>query len=62
MKAVEDAIAGDDVTAIQESISKLYQAIDPITKAKQQAEEAQTKQPHDDNVVDAEVKESAETV
>jgi molecular chaperone DnaK len=62
LKAVEDAIAGDDVTAIQESISKLYQAIDPITKAKQQAEEAQTKQPHDDNVVDAEVKESAETV
>jgi molecular chaperone DnaK len=62
LKAVEDAIAGDDVTAIQESIPKLYEAIGPITKAKQQAEEAQTKQSQDPNVVDAEVKESAEAV
>ena len=62
LKAVEDAIAGDDVTAIQESIPKLYEAIGPITKAKQQAQEAQTQQSQDPNVVDAEVKESAETV
>ena len=62
LKAVEDAIAGDDVTAIQESIPKLYEAIGPITKAKQQAQEAQTQQSQDPNVVDAEVKESAEAV
>lgn len=62
LKAVEDAIAGDDVTAIQESIPKLYEAIGPITKAKQQAEEAEKKQSQDPNVVDAEVKESAEAV
>jgi molecular chaperone DnaK len=62
LKAVEDAIAGDDVTAIQESMPKLYEAIGPITKTKQQAQEAQTQQSQDPNVVDAEVKESAETV
>jgi molecular chaperone DnaK len=62
LKAVEDAIAGDDVTAIQESIPKLYEAIGPITKAKQKAQEAQTQQSQDPNVVDAEVKESAEAV
>ena len=43
-------------------IPKLYEAIGPILKAKQQAEEAQTKQSQDPNVVDAEVKESAEAV
>jgi hypothetical protein len=41
---------------------KLYEAIGPITKTKQQAQEAQTQQSQDPNVVDAEVKESAETV
>jgi molecular chaperone DnaK len=62
LKAVEDAIAGDDVTVIQESIPKLYEAIAPITKAKTDAEEAEKKQSQDPNVVDAEVKESVETV
>jgi molecular chaperone DnaK len=62
LKAVEDAIAGDDVTAIQESMAKLYEAIAPIAKAKNNAEEAEKKQSQEPNVVDAEVKESAETV
>ena len=71
IKAVEEAIKGDDATVIQESIPKLYEAIGPITKAKSDDEEAKkkaeeatktTEAPKDDNVVDAEVKESAETV
>ena len=62
LKAVEDAILGDDATVIQESIPKLYEAIGPITKAKHDAEEAEKKQSQDADVVDAEVKESAEAV
>jgi len=70
IKAVEEAINGDDPTVIQDSIPKLYEAIGPITKAKsdeeakKKAEEATktTEAPKDDNVVDAEVKESPETV
>jgi molecular chaperone DnaK len=62
LKAVEDAILGDDATVIQESIPKLYEAIGPITKAKHDAEEAEKKQSQEADVVDAEVKESAETV
>ena len=71
IKAVEDAIKGDDPTVIQESIPKLYEAIGPITKAKSDDEEAKkkaeeanktTETSKDDNVVDAEVKESPETV
>ena len=62
LKAVEDAILGDDATVIQESIPKLYEAIGPITKVKYEAEEAEKKQSQEPDVVDAEVKESAETV
>ena len=62
LKAVEDAIQGDDATVIQESIPKLYEAIGPITKAKHDAEEAEKKQSQEADVVDAEVKESAEAV
>ena len=71
IKAVEEAIKGDDPIVIQESIPKLYEAIGPITKAKSDDEEAKkkaeeanktTEASKDDNVVDAEVKESPETV
>ena len=71
IKAVEEAIKGDDPTVIQESIPKLYEAIGPITKAKSDDEEAKkkaeeanktTEASKDDNIVDAEVKESPETV
>ena len=71
IKAVEEAIKGDDPIVIQESIPKLYEAIGPITKAKSDDEEAKkkaeeanktTEASKDDNIVDAEVKESPETV
>jgi molecular chaperone DnaK len=62
MNAVDDAVAGDDATVIQENVTKLYEAIGPIIQAKQQAEQAENKQSQDPNVVDAEVKESAEAV
>ena len=71
IKAGEEAIKGDDPIVIQESIPKLYEAIGPITKAKSDDEEAKkkaeeanktTEASKDDNVVDAEVKESPETV
>ena len=55
VRAVEDAIKGDDAKIIQESIPKLYAAMGPITAKKQEAE---TKKSEDDKVVDAEVKEA----
>ena len=58
VRAVEDAIKGDDVKVINESIPKLYQAMGPVTAKKQEAEEKAKATPADDNVVDAEVKES----
>jgi molecular chaperone DnaK len=73
IKAVEDAMEGDDPKVIEDSIPKLYEAIGPITKlkyeeeeAKKKAEEAanptateETAKPADDaTVVDAEVKET----
>jgi molecular chaperone DnaK len=62
LDAVDDAVAGDDTTAIQDSMAKLYEAIGPVIKAKTNAEQAEQTQPQDPNVVDAEVKESAEAV
>jgi len=71
IKAVEEAMKGDDAKVIQESVPKLYEAIGPITAKKYEAEEAkkkaeeankpqeETAKPTDDTtVVDAEVKES----
>jgi molecular chaperone DnaK len=55
VKAVEDAIKGDDAKIIQESIPKLYEAMSPITAKKQEAE---AKKSEDGKVVDAEVKET----
>jgi molecular chaperone DnaK len=65
IKAVEDAIKGDDPVVIQESIPKLYEAIGPITKVKHEEEEKAKKanEPKaDDNVVDVEPVEPAEAV
>lgn len=60
--ALEVALAGTDVEAIENSIKDLYEAIGPITKLKydeeQKAKEATEAKNADDNVVDAEVKES----
>jgi len=64
VQAVKDAVKGDDVKIIQDSIPKLYEAMNPITAKKSQAEEAakkaeeQAKKDADNGVVDAEVKES----
>jgi molecular chaperone DnaK len=57
INALEELVKGEDTSAIQEAIPKLYEAMGPITKVKQEAE---TEQPAatDDNIVDAEVKES----
>jgi molecular chaperone DnaK len=65
IKAVEEAIKGDDATVIQESIPKLYEAIGPITKVKFEEEEKakQANEPKsDDNVVDVKPVEPAEAV
>ena len=60
--ALEVALAGTDVEEIENKIKDLYEAISPITKIKydeeQKAKEATEAKNADDNVVDAEVKES----
>jgi molecular chaperone DnaK len=64
VKALEDAMSGDDVKLIQDTIPKLYQAMNPVTSKKNEAEEAakkaeeQAKKDAADGVVDAEAKET----
>jgi molecular chaperone DnaK len=55
---VENAITGDDVEVINKAITNLYQAMGPVTGKKHEAEQSQNEKPQD-NVVDAEVKETA---
>ena len=59
---LEVALAGTDVEEIDNKVKELYEAIGPITKIKseeeQKAKETSEPQKFDDNVVDAEVKES----
>jgi molecular chaperone DnaK len=57
VKAVEDAVKGDDAKIIQDSIPKLYEAMGPIT-AKKHAADEQAKSDKDNNIVDANVKET----
>jgi molecular chaperone DnaK len=57
VKAVEDAIKGDNAKVINESIPKLYEAMGPITGKKHEAEE-KAKSDKDNNIVDAEVTEA----
>jgi molecular chaperone DnaK len=63
-QAIRDAIKGDDVKIIQDSIPKLYQAMSPITGKKHEAEEAakkaeeQAKKDAADGVIDTEAKEA----
>jgi molecular chaperone DnaK len=63
-QAIRDAIKGDDVKIIQDSIPKLYQAMGPITGKKHEAEEAakkaeeQAKKDAEDGIVDTEAKET----
>lgn len=63
-QAIRDAIKGDDIKIIQESVPKLYQAMGPITAKKHEAEEAakkaeeQAKKDAEDGVVAADVQEA----
>jgi len=56
IKAVEDAAKGDDPKIIQDLVQAMFKAMGPLME-KKQAETANAK-PADDNIVDAEVKES----
>jgi molecular chaperone DnaK len=56
IKAVEDAAKGDDPKVIQDLVQAMFKAMGPLM-SKRQAETADTK-PADDNIVDAEVKET----
>jgi molecular chaperone DnaK len=57
--AVESAITGEDVSAITQSTSDLFVAVQPILAAKNKAAETTTETVQDAEVVDAEVKASA---
>jgi hypothetical protein len=58
MSAVEDAAKGEDPKVIQDLVQAMFKAMGPLMTAKQQQEEKAKDKPADDNVVDAEVKES----
>ena len=58
IKAVEDAAKGDDPKIIQDLVQAMFKAMGPLMTVKQQEEEKAKATPVDDNVVDAEVKES----
>jgi molecular chaperone DnaK len=58
IKAVEDAAKGDDPKIIQDLVQAMFKAMGPLITAKQQQEEKAKDKPADDNIVDAEVKES----
>ena len=55
LTAIQEAISGDDVEAIRKATTDLYQAMNPITNKKQDAEEKAKKEAE---VVDAEVTET----
>jgi molecular chaperone DnaK len=56
VRAVEDAVKGDDAEIISNSIPKLYEAMNPITAKKQEAEE-KNKADKDSGIVDAQATE-----
>ena len=58
IKAVEDAAKGDDPKIIQDLVQAMFKAMGPLMTVKQQEDEKAKATPADDNVVDAEVKES----
>ena len=58
IKAVEDAAKGEDPKIMQDLVQAMFKAMGPLMTAKQQQEEKAKDKPADDNVVDAEVKES----
>ena len=65
INALNESIKGEDIPKIQDATAKLYESMNPITKAKSEAEAAaeatttnETTKPNDDDIVDAEVKET----
>ena len=59
IKDLKDVIKGDSVDAIDDKIKSLFESLEPINKARQEAaQQAPEAKPADENVVDAEVKES----
>ena len=58
IKAVEDASKGEDPKVIQDLVQAMFKAMGPLMTKKQQEDEKAKDKPADDNVVDAEVKES----
>ena len=60
LNAVNEALKGDDVEAIQKATTDLYQAIGPITAKKHEAEAPKETEAKTDDIVDAEVKEATQ--
>ena len=58
-KALDEALATDDVEAVKDSLNKLFESSAPVMTKKQQAESAQTEQPatETEQTVNAEFKE-----
>jgi len=56
IKAVEDATKGDDPKVIQDLVQAMFKAMGPLMTKRQEEEAKST--PKDDNIVDAEVKET----
>ena len=57
--ALDEAVNGEDVSAINEAVTKLFESAGPVMTKKQEAEKAKesAEQPKDGDVVDAEFKE-----
>ena len=58
IKAVEDAAKGDDPKVIQDLVQAMFKAMGPLMTKRQEEEEKAKANPADDNIVDAEVKET----
>ena len=58
IRAVEDAMKGDDPKIIEDSVPTLFKAMGPISAKRHEEESANANKSADDNVVDAEVKEA----
>jgi molecular chaperone DnaK len=58
INAVEDAIKGDDPKVIEDLVQEMFKAMGPLVEKRREEEEKAKATPTDDNIVDAEVKET----
>jgi molecular chaperone DnaK len=58
IKAVEDAVKGDDPKVIEDLVQEMFKAMGPLVEKRREEEEKAKATPTDDNIVDAEVKET----